>query len=63
MTYETSEPSQYIYHQASRLQPQGFSEINGSAEDATVYLGMSYVSIICYLRQQALTVSRCPFPG
>jgi hypothetical protein len=55
MTYGTSEPSKVIYHHASLLQPDNFTEINASAEDATVYLGMLYVSVTLNSCQITLT--------
>jgi len=47
MTYDTSAPSdssQIVYHYAQRAQPAPLTDNNGTAEDATVYLGMKYVS-------------------
>jgi hypothetical protein len=58
ITYGTPEPSKAIYHYASRLQPENFTESNASAEDATVYLGMLYVSIALGSFQINLTF--CP---
>jgi hypothetical protein len=46
MSYGTSQSAGVVYHHASRLTPQNFTEIKGTAEDATVYLGMLYVSVI-----------------
>lgn len=50
MTYDTVKPSedspQIVYHHASRDSPEPFTEIGGSAEDATVYLGVLYVGVV-----------------
>jgi hypothetical protein len=59
MTYGTSEPSQVVYHHASRSTPMNFTDNLGSAEDATVYLGTLYVSVTLSIDLRPLT----RFPG
>jgi len=57
MTYQTSKPSEsspVVYHYAQRLERQRFNEVNGTAEDATMYFGMTYVS--CCFRSVSMFV-------